>query len=570
MRDDAGMTTRTWALAATLALALAACGGGGDDGGVTEDAAPSPDAAIDAGVDPSEALFPRDRLLDVRITMAPADWDALRNQQPGPPEMTCRGGSGVDSYTYFHGTITIDGVTTADVGIRKKGNLGSLSTTRPGLKVKAAEYVAGQRIAGQKQLTLNNNKQDDTLISQCLGYGLFRAAGLPAPRCAFAHVTVNGVDLGVYSHVETIRDQFLARAFGDDSGRLYESGGDFVAGGTGGFQPKDVATPDCSDLDGVTAALATTDDQLAARVGAVLDLPQFMRYWAMEVVTGHWDGYSNNRNNYYLYHDPTSDRLDFIPWGTDALFTARTRSTRPQSVYACGALAWRLYAAPPTRTMYLQTLRATLDTVWDADAIVAEIDRLQALLVPFADPTGTGDYATRLDAVRAFVRERAAVLRAELDAGTPVWPYPADRSCLVSIGQLDATFSTRWGTLGTFGIGSGTMRGVIGGVDTMTSTVYASAGLDGEGKAAMQVLGRMADGRYAVVFLSITDPAEFRPGTHTVDLRTAAAYMTFYDPATDTATGGGLMLPATITLTQASTAPNAPVVGSLTGTVIEL
>ena len=46
--------------------------------------------------------------------------------------------------------------------------------------------------------------------------------------------------------------------------------------------------------------------------------------------------------------------------------------------------------------------------------------------------------------------------------------------------------------------------------------------------------------------------------------------MTFYDPATDTATGGGLMLPATITLTQASTAPNAPVIGSLTGTVIEL
>jgi hypothetical protein len=84
----------------------------------------------------------------------------------------------------------------------------------------------------------------------------------------------------------------------------------------------------------------------------------------------------------------------------DHRLTARQRTTRPQSVFACGAMAWPLYAAPPTRAMYLQTLRATLDTVWDEDAIVGEIDRLQALLAPFADPTGSGAHAARLDAVR--------------------------------------------------------------------------------------------------------------------------------------------------------------------------
>jgi len=317
----------------------------------------------------------------------------------------------------------------------------------------------------------------------------------------------------------------------------------------------------------VVSALAVPDAQLAARVGAVVDLPRFVRYWAMEVVTSHWDGYANNRNNYFIYHDPSADKLSFIPWGTDALFSARQRTTRPQSVYACGALTWRLYAAPPTRSMYLAALRDILDTVWDEDAIVAEIDRLQALLMPHA---GDPAWVERLGDVRAFVRARAGVLRAELAAGDPVWPYAQDRSCLVSIGTLDATFSTTWGTLGTFGIGSGTMRGVIGGVDTMTSTVYASAGLDSEGKASMQVLGRLADGRYAVVFLSITDPAMFRPGAYQADFRNAFAYMTFYDPATDTATGGGLMFPATITLSQASTTSGARVVGSLTGTVIEL
>src|SRR5689334_3613638 len=90
------------ALFGLTVAALAACGGGGDDAVVDHDAAVTPDAAVDAPVpDPSDALFPRDHVLDVRITLAPADWNSLRNQQPGPAALTCSGGTGVDTYTYF-------------------------------------------------------------------------------------------------------------------------------------------------------------------------------------------------------------------------------------------------------------------------------------------------------------------------------------------------------------------------------------------------------------------------------------------------------------------------------------
>lgn len=114
------------------------------------------------------------------------------------------------------------------------------------------------------------------------------------------------------------------------------------------------------------------------------------------------------------------------------------------------------------------------------------------------------------------------------------------------------------------------MRGAVGGVDTMTGTGYASAGVAADGQAALQVLGQLPDGRFAVLFLSIADPADVRPGTFPIDLRNVFAFMTFYDPATDTASGGGLVLPGTITLTQGATTPGAPVRGSFTGTVVEL
>ena len=552
-----------------LALALAACSG--DDGGPA-----LPDGGVDAGldapdaaVDLSAALFPRDRVLDVQITMAPADWAALRSQ-PRPSDLsdtTCARQPTAPGYTYYPATIAIDGATTAQVGLRKKGNLGSLSTTRPGLRVKANEYVPGQRIAGLEVLTLNNNHQDDALISQCLGYELFAAAGLPASRCAFAHVRVNGEDLGVYSHVENVREEFLARHFADATGNLYESGGDFVVGGTGGFQPKtNSSAPDCSDLTSVVTAMAAPDNQLEARLGAVVDLPAYARFWAMEVVTDHWDGYANNQNNFFVYHDPSTDKMSFIPWGIDDLFSGRQRTTRPYSVFACGSLPWKLYATPATRAQYLAALRDVLDTVWDAPAILLEIDRMQALLAPLADAGFPG----RLDPIRAFVTNREAQLRAELAAGDPVWPYPAgEPSCRIDLGTITASFNASWGTLGMFG-GSGSMSGTIAGVDVTTATVLTAAGVDAEGKGALQLLGRLPDGTYAVIFVIVSNPADVVPGTRAIDLLNVAAVMTFYDPATDTAQGGGLLLPGTLSLTQAATTPGAPIVGTVTGRVIEL
>lgn len=545
-------------------LATAACGS--DDTAAPDDAGVDSTPTPDAMVDPTEVVFPRDRVIEVSISMAATDWDTLRMQEPDQPDATCADPTATGSYDYFPATITIDGVTTSNVGVRKKGNLGSLSTTRPGLKVKANEYVMGQKIASLKQLTLNNNHQDPTLISQCLGYSLFRAAGVPAPRCAFAHVKVNGTDLGIYSNVESIRDQFLTRNFGTDTGHVYESGGDFALGQTGGFQPKD--TTDCADVDAVASAAAAPDAQFPSRIDAVVDVEEMLKFWALEVVTSHWDGYANNRNNYLVYHDPTTDKFSFIPWGTDALFSTRTRTTRPQSVYACGALAWRMYSVPATRTRYLAALRSALDA-WDETAILAEIDRMQALLMPFADAQNTGAFAEKLAPVRQFVQTREAALRSELAAGDPVWPYPADQSCLISLGTFTATFQTTWGTLGSFTAGSGTMSGTIGGVNATTSTVTGGSGLDTEGKAMTQLFGRMGDGRYAVLYIGL-DPANFHPGTFAVDLRNVFGYLTFYDPVTDTATGGGLMFPGTLTLQNAAMTTNATVRGTLTGSIIEL
>ena len=101
--------------AALLCAVVLGCGG--DDGAAPSDG--GTDAPVDAAADPTEAVFPRDRVIDVSITMAPADWETLRNQQPGTPDASCADPTATGPYDYFPATITIDGTTVARVGVRK-------------------------------------------------------------------------------------------------------------------------------------------------------------------------------------------------------------------------------------------------------------------------------------------------------------------------------------------------------------------------------------------------------------------------------------------------------------------
>ena len=56
-------------------------------------------------------------------------------------------------------------------------------------------------------------------VSDLLELGV---AGLPAPRCNMARVSMNGDDLGIYVNVEPVKKKFLRENFSDDEGDLYE------------------------------------------------------------------------------------------------------------------------------------------------------------------------------------------------------------------------------------------------------------------------------------------------------------------------------------------------------------
>ena len=125
-------------------------------------------------------LFPRDRLLEINVTIPEEDWDTLRYQRRTrenalPPNRKFQ--PPPSPYTYVEADVTIEGVTYKKVGIRKKGFIGSQDTTRPSLKVKLDYNKKGQNIGGLRNLTFNNNRQDRSLMSQFMGYQIWDEAG---------------------------------------------------------------------------------------------------------------------------------------------------------------------------------------------------------------------------------------------------------------------------------------------------------------------------------------------------------------------------------------------------------
>jgi spore coat protein CotH len=396
-------------------------------------------------------IFSPDHLLDVRIELAAADWQALRSQ-------TRRFGMSMDMtdkpFNYFRGDITIDGTKVGSVGIRRKGLFGSQDNVRPSLKISFDEFIKQDPAKGFDRLTLNNNKQDTSQLSQYLAYGLFNAAGIHSPRVNFALVTVNGEYLGIYSNVESMRRPFLRQRYGDDSGNLYEGTlADFYVKSIDRMEAKtNKGKNDRVRIERLAEIVSNGSDFSLAELEQLVDVDSFIRYWAIESLIGFWDGYAANQNNYFLYDNPADGKFRFSPWGADSTFTTRSPFGRfgggnvASSVYAQGMIANRLFHTPGIPNRYRDTMRTILEELWDEDELLANVDCMEALLAGYEHP-GQANVAQATNEIRSFIRGRRSVIERELeDENWPVdiAPEPRKPAYTVAVGTAVGNFKTNW------------------------------------------------------------------------------------------------------------------------------
>ncbi len=394
--------------------------------------------------------FSADRVLEVEITLPPHDWNVLRKQSRDVNAEFTKDRlqkPAVKPYTWFKADVRIQGVPIKDVGVRKRGFFGSADENRPALNINLELFVPGRKIAGHGELKLHNNRQDPAQIRQLLAYKVFAAAKAPAPRCGLARVTVNGQNLGIYSLIEPIDEAFLDRHFSNSTGNLYEAAiSDFRPGWTDTFEQKNNKDkPTRKRLESIAATLQMDDDHLLPALEKLLDVDAFIRFWAVESLLNHWDGFAGNQNNAFVYEDANSGRLRFIAWGADATFGIPNifpPFTAPASVWAVSLLPRRLYNHPVTQQRYRAQMKQLLETAWNEKDLLGEADRIEQLVknhvtIPAQLMQGS------LAAFRQFVKDRRTAIEAELGAPAKPWNHPLRREIYMEdVGQLRLEFST--------------------------------------------------------------------------------------------------------------------------------
>ena len=66
-------------------------------------------------------------------------------------------------------------------------------------------------------------------------------------------------------------------------------------------------------------------EQWKSNLESVFDVDHFMKWLATNTVIQNWDSYGIIGHNYYLYNDPYTNKIVWIPWDNNEALTAMER-----------------------------------------------------------------------------------------------------------------------------------------------------------------------------------------------------------------------------------------------------
>lgn len=222
------------------------------------------------------------------------------------------------------------------IGFRLRGNTSRVSQKKS-FKISFNTFIKGREFFGVDKLNLNGEHNDPSIIRSKLCFDLFKDVGKIAPRANHVSVYINGKYYGLYISVEHIDDEFLEKNIKDDTGNLWKClypadlvfiNNDPLTYKNLTHQGRPVYELKTNEEVGDYSKLArliriinnTSASILPDSLESVIDVPGVLKYLAMNILMGSWDDYWSLMNNYYLYHNPSEDKFQIIPYDYDNTF----------------------------------------------------------------------------------------------------------------------------------------------------------------------------------------------------------------------------------------------------------
>lgn len=390
-----------------------------------------------------EEVFPKDRVVDVKITIDEADFQDMLNNASAEEFKTA--------------SVDYNGHHFDNIGIRTKGNLSLRSVVqmsdsdRYSFKLSFDEYV-NQTLEGIQKINLNNNYSDATYMREFLTYELSEQMGLPTPKHSYVNVYINGELWGFYLAVEQIGDAYLERNFGNAYGALYK--GQMTGSGSDLTWLGD----DLSAYTGLVQKSKSSNDDILINMldelnngsdyEKYINVPDALGYIALNTLTNNMDSYIGaNKQNYYLYED--DGVFSILPWDYNMAFGGMGRggggfgrgangagdaaggAAAPggaapggvgpsrsnllideptQGAVADRPLVAKLLAVEEYKAQYHDILQSAIDNFLENEKFSVRVTELSAMISPYvkADPTAFYSYEEYEQAVPQLISTNAS------------------------------------------------------------------------------------------------------------------------------------------------------------------
>ncbi len=332
------------------------------------------------------------------------------------------------TFIFDNGTIRD---TVENIGFRLRGNTSRLADKKS-FKVSFNTFES-QTFYGLEKMNLNGEHNDPSVVRARVCWELLRWLDLPGARANHTQLYVNGDYYGVYANVEHFDENFVKAYFDNDEGNLYKcifpADMDYKGSnpeaykeeifGRRAYQLKtNTERDDYGDFAELVDIVNNTPlDDLECELERVLNVENYLKYIAFDVLTGNWDGPHYNKNNFYLYRNAATGKFEYIPYDLDNTlgidWVSRDWSDRDMYDWARHGdtgrpFYTRVLEVPAFRARYSLYTQQILEQFFNEDFLFPYLDDLKNQLLPHVtdDPFYPQDYGFSLaDFTESFENE---------------------------------------------------------------------------------------------------------------------------------------------------------------------
>jgi spore coat protein H len=301
-----------------------------------------------------DVVFNQNEVLRFDFVVEADYWEAMQTDiaaiypnTGGPPSPSAH----TETPIYVPAQMFFNGKQWYDVGLRYKGNASlsgaySQNSGKLPFRIEMDHFandnpnINGQSFYGFTQLSLATNWNDNSFVHEKVAADVFRDFGIPAAQTAFYRVYVDFGEgptyFGLYTMVEVVFDQpMLNSQFGSSFGNCYKPDGDGSRMNDIGqisatsFPNKTNEGASLEDINSLVNALLadtrTSNPSLwRSDLESVLDMDLYLKYLAANTTITNWDTYGISSHNFYMYNNPNTNKLTWIPWDNNQAFQSES------------------------------------------------------------------------------------------------------------------------------------------------------------------------------------------------------------------------------------------------------